>query len=342
MKNVFSKAIAALAVLAVLVLAVPVLAGAGPITLSYANFPPASTFPCVQMERWAKEVEARTGGQVDIQTYPGGTLLKAKAMFRGVMQGTADIGCLVMSYQPGVFPMTTVTELPVGFTSSLVASRTLWDLYKKYQPEEFAKVKVLTMFTSAPSNLMTKEPVKSLAALEGLELRASGVPAKILGLLGAVPVAMPMPETPEALQKGVVQGLLSSFEVLKDMNFAELCRYETVANFSIYPFAVIMNKAKWDALPDDVKKVIEDLGDEQSAWTGRYMDHHVEEALAWSREKYDIKVADFTPEENAEATKKTAVLIDEWKTRAVESGLDGDAILKDLYEIKGKYEADKN
>ena len=261
-------------------------------------------------------------------------------MYRGVMQGTADIGCLVMSYQPGVFPMTTVTELPVGFKSATTASMTLWDLYQKYQPKEFSRVKVLTMFTSAPSNLMSKKPLKSLNDLNGLEIRASGVPGKILGLLGATPVAMPMPEVPEALQKGVVQGLLSSLEVLKDMNFAELCRYETITNFSIYPFAVIMNKAKWDALPDDVKKVLDDLGREQAEWTGRYMDDHVRESLAWSKEKYGIEVTELSQVELDEAATRTSVLIDEWKKRATKAGLDADAVLKDLYELKARYEAE--
>ncbi len=51
----------------------PVSATAGAIKLTYANFPPAPTFPCVQMERWKTEVEKRTNGAVAIQTFPGGT-----------------------------------------------------------------------------------------------------------------------------------------------------------------------------------------------------------------------------------------------------------------------------
>ena len=75
------------------------------IKLTYANFPPAPTFPCVQMERWKVEVEKRTGGKVAVQTFPGSTLLNPKNMFEGVISGTADIGCLAMSYQPGRFPL---------------------------------------------------------------------------------------------------------------------------------------------------------------------------------------------------------------------------------------------
>jgi len=312
---------------------------AGSIKLTYANFPPASTFPCVQMERWKAEVEKRTNGKVQVQTFPGGTLLGAKNMFDGVKRGQADIGNLCMSYQPGVFPFTTVAELPVGFTSSTVASLVLWDLYEKYRPKEFADVKVLTMFATAPSNIMSKVPVRSLKDLKGLELRASGIASRVLDLLGATPVSMPMPETPEALQKGVVKGLLSSLEVLKDFNFAEYCRYETITNFQVYPFAVVMNKQRWAALPDDVKKVMEDLRREQALWTGQYMDQHVKESLAWSKEKYGIEIIQI-PEEELKAWKqKLTPLIDEWKQKAAKLGIPAQQVLDELYALKAKYEA---
>jgi len=108
--------------LSVLFLAVFVAPGtarsAGTITLRYANFPPSATFPCVQMERWAKEVEKRTHVKVKVQTFPGGTLLAAKNIFDGVISGMADIGNFAMSYQPGRFPVSEAVDLPMGFTSA--------------------------------------------------------------------------------------------------------------------------------------------------------------------------------------------------------------------------------
>lgn len=307
-------------------------------TLRYANFPPASTFPCVQMEHWKTEVEKRTAGQVQIQTYPGGTLLGAKNMLRGIMKGQADIGCLCMSYQPGVFPMTTVTELPVGFTSSSVASKVLWDLYSKYTPKEFSRVKVLAMFTSAPTNIMSKVAVRSGEDLKGLELRASGMASRVLDSLGATPVSMPMPETPEALQKGLVKGLLSSLEVMKDMNFAEYCPYVTRTDFQVYPFAVVMNQKAWDRLPVSVQKVFDDMTVEQSAWTGEYMDKHVLDALAWSKKTYGTTIIELGEAEQAAMHEKLIPLIDEWKTKAVEKDIDVDAVLADVYRLKKKYQ----
>ncbi|WP_462323298.1 TRAP transporter substrate-binding protein [Desulfoplanes sp.] len=311
---------------------------AGPITLRYANFPPASTFPCVQMEHWKEEVEKRTDGQVDIQTYPGGTLLGAKNMFRGVLKGQADIGCLCMSYQPGVFPLTTVTELPVGFASSSVASRVLFDLYQQHRPKEFGKVKVLAMFTTAPTNIMSKTPVRTIDDLDGLELRASGMASRVLDRLGAVPVSMPMPETPEALQKGLVKGLLSSLEVMKDMNFAEYCPYVTRTDFQVYPFAVVMNKRSFDRLPASVKKVMDELAREQSVWTGEYMDQHVLDSLAWSKQTYGLETITLGERQHAAMHEKLIPLIDEWKTKAADKGVDGENVLDDLYRLKDNYQ----
>jgi len=316
---------------------VPPVSAAGPVKLSYANFPPAPTFPCVQMERWKTEVEKRTDGQVAIDTYPGGTLLGAKAMMDGVIAGQADIGCLCMAYQPGRFVVTNATSLPVGIPSAKVGSLVLLDLYKKYQPEEFAQVKVLTMFTTAPTNIMSKVPVRSLADLKGLDLRASGGAAQILSAWGANPVGMPMPATVEALQKGVVKGLYSSLEVMKDFKFAEMCGYATMTDTVIYPFAVVMNMDKWKALPKDVQQVMDGLVLEQAEWTGDYMDNHVKEAIEWSKKTYNVEFITLSKEEKAAWEAKLQFLTDKWVAGAKEKGLPAEAIVSDIKASVAKY-----
>jgi TRAP-type C4-dicarboxylate transport system substrate-binding protein len=292
------------------------------------------------MEHWASEVEKLTDGAVTIQTFPGSTLLGPKNMWRGVQTGQADIGCISTAYYPGVFPAMSVLNLPVAFSSTEVASMVMWEIFTKYQPKEFDNVKVLTMFTSAPSHVMSKTPVQSLEDLKGLELRASGTILKILGNLDAQGVGMPMSQTPEALQKGVVNGLVSSFDVLKDMNFAEICRYETITNLPVYPFAVIMNKARYEALPDEVKETLDALGRQQAQWTGKYLDEYTNEALAWSKNKYQVEVYHLSPTELEEIKSKSSDLVDAWKADAAKAGLDADALLADMLSLKNKYEAE--
>lgn len=308
----------------------PATASPGPIRLSYANFPPAPTFPCVQMERWKEVVEERTGGKVLIDTYPGGTLLDAKSMMDGVIAGQADIGCLCMAYQPGRFTLTNATALPLGFPDAETASLALWALYEKYQPEEFRNVKVLTMFTSAPANIYSNRRVAGLEDLRGLELRASGGVAEVLRALGATPVGMPQSEAPEALQRGVVQGAVSSLETLMDFKYAEMCRQVTIFDGPIYPFAVVMNRKVWDSLPEDVRKVMDDLRLEQAEWTGRYMDEHVERSIEWSLENYDIEITHLSDQEKAIWDERLEPIIQNWISEADSKGLPGAEIVEFL------------
>jgi TRAP-type C4-dicarboxylate transport system substrate-binding protein len=315
----------------------PGYAVAGPIKLSYANFPPAPTFPCVQMERWKKEVEKRTGGKVVISTYPGGTLLGAKNMMDGVIAGQADIGNLCMAYQPGRFIVTNATALPIGFPNATVANLTLLDLYNKYKPAEFSKVKVLTMFCSAPANIYAKKAVRNLDDLKGLQLRASGGVAQVLKALGATPVGMPQSATPEALQKGVVKGAVSSLETLMDFKYAELCKYVTMLNGPIYPFAVVMNTDKWNSLPKDVQEVMEGLGTQQAVWTGAYMDNHVNESIAWSKKNHNIEIIELSKEEMAKWDKLLAPITDKWIEDAEAKGLPGAQIVEDIKAFMKMY-----
>jgi TRAP-type C4-dicarboxylate transport system substrate-binding protein len=328
--------------LSILFLALSVAPGtaraADQITLRYANFPPAATFPCVQMERWAKEVEKRTHGRVKVHTFPGGTLLPAKNIFDGVISGSADIGNFAMSYQPGRFPVSEAVDLPMGFTSARTASLTLFDLIEKYKPKEFAQVKILTLFTCPPTNFMTKTPVKSLADLKGMELRVAGTNAEVVKRLGGIPIAMPQSETPEAIQKGVVKGMVSSMEILKDFKFAAYTPNATVANLPVVSFAVVMNKAKWDSLPADVKDVLDLMRREHAEWTGKYVDDHVTEALAWSKVNYQHQLFELSAADQEKIASLLKPMTEEYVKRTAALGLDGAKIVSDVQALKKKYE----
>ena len=308
------------------------------ITLSYANFPPAPTFPCVQMERWKEEVEQRTNGKISVQTYPGGTLLGAKDMMDGVIQGQADIGCLCMAYQPGRFKITNGLALPLRIPNARAGSMVLWDIYQKYQPKAFDQVKVLTMFTTAPSNIMSKKPIRTLEDLKGFDLRASGGAAQILKRWGANQVGMPMSETPSALQKGVVQGLFSSLEVMMDFKFAEICPYITLTETVLYPFAVVMNMDAWNKLPQDVQEVFKELGPQQASWTGTYMDRHVQESIAWSQENHGVEVIELSPEQDAQWNKTlVAPIVHSWIEDHQAKDIPAAEVVKDIKDFSAMY-----
>lgn len=309
---------------------------AGKIKLSYANFMPKS-MPFVQMERWKKEVEGRTGGKVVINTYPGGTLLGGKDMVDGVIQGQADIGMTTMAYQPGRFMLMNAISLPLGIPNGRVGSLVLWDFFNKYKPKSFAKLKVLTVYAPSPSDVMSQVPIRKLEDFKGVEMRASGMAAKALGAWGATPVGMPMPAFPEALQKGVVKGMFSGLDLMQDFNFAEMLPYVTLVKEISWPFAVFMNLDTWNTLPKDVQKVMDDLSREHAEWTGRYHDGRVKGAAEWAKKTYNVKVFELSKKEKARWAKVLDPLTEDWIRDSEAKGLPAKAIVGDLRALVKKY-----
>jgi TRAP-type C4-dicarboxylate transport system substrate-binding protein len=149
---------------------------------------------------------------------------------------------------------------------------------------------------------------------------------------------MPQSATPEALQKGVVKGAVSSLETLKDFKYAEMCKYVTMLNGPVYPFAVVMNMDSWKKLPKDVQKVMDELGREQAKWTGKYMDDHVNESIAWSKKNHNIEIIKLSKKEKARWDKLLKPMTAKWIVDAKAKGLPAEAIIKDIkaFEKKNK------
>ncbi|MBD8005176.1 TRAP transporter substrate-binding protein [Bacillus norwichensis] len=307
------------------------------ITLSYAFFAPDNTFPAVQMKKWAEELESRTDGQVKIEMFFGGTLLEASNMFDGVANGTADIGLTATTYEPKRFPLLEISDLPSGYPNSEVASQVVHDLIKEYPPEALKDFKIITAFATEPSYIQSKEAIASLKDLSGKQLRISGGLTPVMEKLGAAPVGMSQNEAPEALQTGVIEGNISSREVLKDLKLAESVKHVTDYPLTITSFVAVMNKDKWEALPEDVQKVMEELSSEMSEFTGKYLDEHVQEAMQWSEKEEGLSVVSLTAEEK----KKWDELLESMQKEAVEKaeakGLPAKEYQEKLYELIEKY-----
>jgi len=255
----------------------------------------------------------------------------------GVIAGQADIGNLCMAYQGDRFVVTNAIALPVGFTSARAGSLALLDLYNKYKPKGFSKVKVLTMFTTSPSHLMTKMSVKTLKDLKGVALRASGGAASILKAWGANQVGMPQSAVPEAMQKGTIQGQFTSFEVLKDFKYAEMCKYGLILNGPVYAFSVVMNIDKWNSLPKKVQKVMDSMVREQAEWTGKYLDNHVKDAVSWSKKDQNVKFTKLAPAEKAKWDKLIEPVAGNWVKAKKEKGIPAKAIAADVAAFAKKY-----
>ena len=243
----------------------PFNAEAGPIKLTYSNFFPPTHIQSKLAEAWCKEVEKRTNGQVVVEYFPGQTLTKANQVYDGVVSGLSDVGLSLFGYTPGRFPVMEAVDLPLGYVSGMQATRVVNDVYNKFLPKELKDVQVMYLHAHGPGILNTKDkPVRKLEDLKGLKIRGHGTLTKIVKALGAAPVGMPMPETYQSLQKGVIDGALYPMEANKGWKLGEVTNY-TTACFSIAytsSFFVVMNKDKWNSLPPETQKIIEEINQE--------------------------------------------------------------------------------
>ncbi|WP_313885499.1 TRAP transporter substrate-binding protein [Desulfallas sp. Bu1-1] len=311
------------------------------VELKLAHFFP-STHPAETelIQPWARAIEEATGGQVKITSYPGETLLKADAIYDGVVTGIADIGLSCFSYTRGRFPVLEVFELPgITYNNSKVASKVAWEGIKKLNPEEVQDTKLMMVLTTGPGDLFTKVPVRSLDDLKGLEVRATGLSAKTLEALGATPVAMPQSEAYEALAKGVVKGNLSPVEVLKGWKHAEVTDYLTRTPFLYNTlFFITMNLDKWNALSPEVQQAIEKVNEKyfEEVAMGLW-DKQNEAALKWAVEETGMKVINLSDEETQRWIKLVEPIQEEFVAKMDAKGLNGREILNTVKELADKY-----
>jgi TRAP-type transport system periplasmic protein len=245
------------------------------VKLTYSNFFPPTHIQSQLAESWCQEVEKRTNGQVKVEYYAGQTLTKAKQCYDGVVEGLSDIGFSVLAYTRGRFPVMSAVDLPLGYPSGTVATEVVNRVYEQFQPKELQDTQVMYLHAHGPGLIHTKDkPIRKIEDVKGLKFRGHGTSAAVVKALGGTPVPKPMPETYQMLQKGVVDGAVYPFESNKGWKLGEVTRYATAAFSAAYTtsFFVVMNKDKWNALPDDIKATISEINKEWAAKHGQAWD----------------------------------------------------------------------
>ncbi len=313
---------------------------ASDINLNYAFFAPAQTFPGVQMQFWADELEKRTEGKVAVNTFPGGTLLTASNMLDGVLNGVADIGLTTTSYEPARFPLLNLIGDFSGIdVNAEVASQVAYQLVQEFPQEQFGleDFKVITVFTSEPGYLQTRNQVSTLEDLSGMEIRVPGE-SDTMRTLGAVPVGMSQAETGEALQAGIVQGVASSRETLMDLQYARYLDYIVDYPLTNVVMLAVMSRQRWDALPEDVQQIIDELGAEASQYAGHYLDGHVRDSIAWAQENHNVEVVTLSEAEQGRWAELLEPLNEQRIEQISAQGLPAAALYERMLELIEQYQ----
>jgi len=229
--------------------------------LTYASpYPPGHPFSRADIA-WMKHVEQASGGRIGFKPYWSGALLSSDMSMEEIRHGLADIGLITPIYARGGAHMLRAQSGFYGGVRDIQEQVRVYDCLAGKFPEFGAELKGLHVLAAQGGNfpgiLTVNRPVRSLADLKGLRLRAQSDAIDILRALGADPVNMPMGEVYSALAKGVIDGVVAPADTIKSLHFAEVARHFTAMRFSrgAYPARAMSDRA-WRRLPADLQAVL--------------------------------------------------------------------------------------
>jgi TRAP-type C4-dicarboxylate transport system substrate-binding protein len=300
----------------------------GQTKLSYSTFFPAPHRNSVLADEWGKEIAKRTNGKVQVTMFYGGTLTAADKCYDGVVKGMSDVGFSVLSYTMGKFPLCEILDLPLGSRTAARATRLANDFYKKFRPVELDETKLMYLHAHGPGLIHTKKPVYKLEDLKDMKIRSTGTATKVVRSLGASPVAVPMGDVYDAISKGAVEGVACPVEALQGWKIGEVVKYTTQNYGSAYNmvFFVAMNKNKWNSLPPDIQKIIEQINEEWIVKQGQLWDEIDKLGMEFATKQGD-KIISLSKEEDAKWAKAVTPMFDEYVANKKAKGLPAEEAL---------------
>ncbi len=288
------------------------------------------------LQPWADAVAEASGGKVHIEIFPSMTLGgRPPELISQVRDGVVDLVWTVNGYTPGLFPRTEVFELPTVYKNDPAATNmALAEIFESDLKEEYKGVEVMFLHVHAGQGIhMRDTEVHSPADLAGKKMR---IPTRtggwIIEALGASPAAMPVPELPPALQKGVVDGAFIPWEIIPPLKIQEQTKYQIEgadeARFGNTVFQVSMNQARWNGLPKDIQLAF------RTASGGDWPEKVGE---IWrAADDFGIKMAVdsgnehimLTEEETEVFDKAMLPVVDRWIDEVSAKGIDGAALVE--------------
>jgi TRAP-type transport system periplasmic protein len=306
--------------------------------------PPQSPAHAQFIKPWADAVTAESGGRIKVEIFAAMALGgRPPQLYDQVREGVADVVWTLPGYTAGRFPKSEVFELPFMAASAEATAQATQEFYEKHLRDEFKDVHVLVMHAHAPGSFfMVSQPVTTVDDLKGLKIRApTRIINEALKALGATPVGMPVPELPQALSRGVVDGATIPFEVALPLKAHELVKHVTEVpgsrGFYTSVFLYAMNKARYDGLPADLKKVIDNnSGMALARKVGRIWDE-VEKPGRDAAAAAKVTFHAFPPAEVAKMQAATQPVIDAWIKEMDGKGMNGRMLVDDARAMIAKY-----
>jgi TRAP-type transport system periplasmic protein len=315
------------------------------VTLKFHTFmAPTSNVWTIMLKPWMEKVEKESGGRIKFEAYPamqlGGT---PPQLYDQARDGVADVVWTLPGYSAGRFVRSEAFELPFLMGEAESASRAFWEYVNANAADEFKETKVLALHLHGRGVFHANKQIKTPADLKGMKMRApTRQVTKLLASYGAVPVGMPLPAVPDALSKGTINGLATPWDVVPSVKVHELTKFSTEFPRSVPAlytgtFVLAMNRAKYDSLPADLKKVIDaNSGINTSALFGKITQDSDAIGLKAATDRGNT-IYTLSQAEANEFIKLSSHVEEEWAADMDKRGYDGKKLLASAKSLIAKY-----
>jgi TRAP-type C4-dicarboxylate transport system substrate-binding protein len=306
--------------------------------------PPTTNAQTGVMQPWAQAVQEQSGGRIEAKIFPSMQLGGAPPqLFDQVRDGIVDLVWTVPGYTPGRFPNVEAFELPFIAGNAEATSQALAEYVEKFPDAEFKDVVPIAFWVHDPGHLhLTKAKVEKLEDLQGLKIRFPTRQAnEALKALNVNTVGMPVPQVPEALSRGVIDGTLLPWETVPTLRLHEICKTHTHVSssqaFYTTTLCLLMNRKRYEALPADLRRVIDaNRGLAWSRTAGKATDAKTQSGIDAAKARGNTIVT-LGAEEVARWRQRCEPVHEAWAKEMEKRNADGRAMLREARALLAKY-----
>jgi len=284
---------------------------------------------------FSEKVAELSKGQVTVKIYSGGALGGPTQLADAAKTGITDIAFVIPSYTTGRFPLTSAFDLPFIFDSAVHATKVLHSLAYDYLADDYKDYKVLWFYSCGTGQLHSAtKPIRTVEDVKGMKMRApSAYMSKALKLLGANPVGMPISKLTMSLEKKVVDGMLTPFSAVIDFRLWDLVKYIAEVDMYLSPMVVLMNKQKWNSLPDAAKRVVDDAsGMQWGLHAAQVYDDHDQNMVNQNKESGKIEIYKVPPSEKKKFMAAVKGMEADWIAEVSGKGIPAKELLEAVHQ----------
>lgn len=301
-------------------------------TLRFANALTPQEVPSKAFDAWAEEVASRSDGRITVEVFHSGQLLPPEEMTGAFRDGRAQGGYMFPEFIEAEFPLYTAAGLPF-VTMDVEAWMKAWN--RMYEDNEAFRTEVneagahlLTHLPTVSGSMAFADPVTSLDGLQGQRIRSFGYWASALETAGATPVFLTTTEALEGLERGVVDGIAPQDMItVVNRGMSESAPHLLQPMMGMFVgTSLVVGKEFWDSLPEDLQQILDETSvDMAERMVQTWMDVGAEACEQLRADGGDIQLLPEAEVEEFEDQVKEP-LLEEWRQKAIESGLSEDAV----------------